>query len=133
MVPTLLFLPRVCECAISCALTHDTNRADSSSLQLLQQLATDTDFRHCLIIGAYRDNEVNRTHPLTDMMEQLNRSSSITCVTLKPLNRTLVVHLLVDTLQCGADEARTQRLAHLAMSKTHGNPFVSDKPALLTH
>jgi predicted ATPase len=77
----------------------DLQWADQSSLQLLQQLTTDSEFRHCLIIGAYRDNEVTRAHPLTDMLEEITKLGVLTYMTLKPLNRTLVVHLLVDTLR----------------------------------
>jgi len=43
----------------------DLQWADSSSLQLLQTLFTDNSTRYLLVIGSFRDNEVDKGHPLT--------------------------------------------------------------------
>ena len=42
----------------------DLQWADSASLKLIELMATDSDSKYLLIIGAYRDNEVSATHPL---------------------------------------------------------------------
>ena len=42
----------------------DLQWIDSASLQLLQIFMDDPDIRHLLVIGAYRDNEVNVGDPL---------------------------------------------------------------------
>ncbi|MEO1592060.1 MAG: AAA family ATPase, partial [Cyanobacteria bacterium J06632_22] len=42
----------------------DLQWVDRASLDLIKQLLTETDRRHMLLIGAYRDNEVDPGHPL---------------------------------------------------------------------
>jgi len=42
----------------------DLQWLDTATLELLEYLVTDPDVRHVLLIGAYRDNEVNSSHPL---------------------------------------------------------------------
>jgi histidine kinase len=100
----------------------DLQWADQPSLQLIQQLTCDSDFRHCFIVAAYRDNEVGRAHPLTEILDLVAKSSSLTAMTLKPLTRPLIVQLLVDTLRCN-EGPKVIRLAQICLSKTHGNPF----------
>ena len=42
----------------------DLQWLDAATLELLEHLATQPELRHLLLIGAYRDNEVTRVHPL---------------------------------------------------------------------
>src|ERR1700694_2573656 len=42
----------------------DLQWLDAATLDLLQDLLTQSDVRHLMLIGAYRDNEVNSSHPL---------------------------------------------------------------------
>ena len=42
----------------------DLQWLDAATLDLLEDLLTQTDVRHVLLIGAYRDNEVTSAHPL---------------------------------------------------------------------
>src|SRR5712671_1618716 len=42
----------------------DLQWLDSATLDLLEHLLTQTDVRHLLLVGAYRDNEVNSAHTL---------------------------------------------------------------------
>ncbi|MEG4452227.1 AAA family ATPase [Microcoleus sp. N9_A2] len=49
----------------------DLQWADLASLKLIQELVTDRDSRYFLVIGAYRDNEVNSTHPLVQTVEKI--------------------------------------------------------------
>ena len=100
----------------------DLQWADSASLKLLQVLLTEANARYLLILGAYRDAEVNTVHPLSQMLEALC-ASEVTAqqIALRSLNLTEVNQLIADTLSCAPELAAP--LAELVMEKTKGNSF----------
>jgi predicted ATPase/signal transduction histidine kinase len=98
----------------------DLQWADSASLKLMQLLMTDTG--HLLLIGAYRDNEVNPGHPLILTLNAIKEIPAITnTITLAPLSQVQVNKLVADTLKCAEDLA--WKLSLLIYKKTTGNPF----------
>ncbi|OUL31717.1 ATP-binding sensor histidine kinase [Nostoc sp. 106C] len=98
----------------------DLQWADSASLKLMQLLMADTS--HLFIIGAYRDNEVNPTHPLMLTLNEIAKSQAkINTITLAPLSQVQVNKLVADTLKCSEDLA--WNLSVLIYQKTQGNPF----------
>ncbi|NEO68902.1 AAA family ATPase, partial [Moorena sp. SIO3H5] len=100
----------------------DLQWADSASLKLLQLLIAETNTIHLLLIGAYRDNEVNPTHPLmVTLSEMANLGVSLNTITLEPLSKSDLNHLIADTLTCGIELA--EPLTELVAQKTKGNPF----------
>lgn len=100
----------------------DLQWADPASLKLLQSLTTDPDGGHLLLIGAYRDNEVDAGHPLTLALEELrNTKATVSTITLKPLEAGDVNQLLADAL--ASDRERVRPVATLVHDRTHGNPF----------
>ncbi|HEY9643904.1 MAG TPA: AAA family ATPase [Coleofasciculaceae cyanobacterium] len=103
----------------------DLQWADSASLKLIQVLMTNPDCRHLLLIGAYRDNEVNSLHPLMKMLEEIQQTGSIIHqIVLRPLEREHVYQIAVDTLVETTDRHRLlEDFATLLFHKTQGNPF----------
>lgn len=102
----------------------DLQWADSASLKLMELLMTDT--RHLLLIGAYRDNEVNATHPLMLTLNEINKTeTSINTITLCPLDKTNLNYLVADTLSCSVELALP--LTEIIYQKTQGNPFFSNQ------
>ncbi|MEH1945934.1 MAG: AAA family ATPase [Nostoc sp.] len=100
----------------------DLQWADSASLKLIQVLMADTS--HLLLIGAYRDNEVNPVHPLMLTLNEIEKNQkTINTITLAPLNKKTVNQLVADTLKCSQDLASP--LSRLVFQKTQGNPFFS--------
>ncbi len=101
----------------------DLQWADASSLKLIRTIITDTDTNYFLIIGAYRDNEVDAAHPLTALMERFANETEqrLTVITLAPLNRETLKSVVAETLHVSSEEARG--LADLVHAKTGGNPF----------
>ncbi|WP_413200483.1 ATP-binding protein, partial [Nostoc piscinale] len=98
----------------------DLQWADSASLKLMQLLTADTG--HLLIIGAYRDNEVNPGHPLLMTLSEIQKTQAIiNTITLAPLSQVQVNYLVADTLKCPEDLA--WNLSVLISQKTQGNPF----------
>ncbi|GAA4878504.1 AAA family ATPase [Paenibacillus vulneris] len=102
----------------------DMQWADPASLQLVQELAAQPAFNHCLFIGTYRSNEVNDDHPLQGMLDKLERMQHIrvTCIELEALSHKAVQSLIQDTLQV-VSEDELDGLARMVMNKTKGNPF----------
>ena len=105
----------------------DLQWADTTSLVLMQWLMTQTDTRNLLLIGAYRDNEVNPTHPLMVALDKMRRGTEqypaprISYIILKPLDRPSLNCLIADTLSCSPE--RAVPLTELVVAKTQGNPF----------
>ncbi len=101
----------------------DLQWADIASLKLMQLLMSEKNSQHLLLLGAYRDNEVNQTHPLILTLEEIvKRSAIVNTITLKPLELISDLNPLVaDTLHCSQEIALP--LAELVYQKTQGNPF----------
>ncbi|MHC5675572.1 ATP-binding sensor histidine kinase [Nostoc sp.] len=98
----------------------DLQWGDSASLKLMQLLMADT--KHLLLIGAYRDNEVNPGHPLMLTLSEIQKNqATISTITLAPLSQEQVNQLVADTLKC--KESLAWNLSKLVYQKTQGNPF----------
>ncbi|KFE70692.1 trifunctional serine/threonine-protein kinase/ATP-binding protein/sensor histidine kinase [Hyalangium minutum] len=101
----------------------DLQWADRASLQLLQHLLTHPETPPVLLIGAYRDNEVSPSHPLSLTLVELRKAgAAMTDLQLEPLSLADVQRLITDTLP-GAGPETVRPLAALALEKTGGNPF----------
>jgi predicted ATPase/signal transduction histidine kinase len=100
----------------------DLQWADLPSLQLMERLLTDTETRYLLVIGAYRDNEVSGSHPLSTTVAQMRKAgATLSALILTPLSLEHCIQWLVDALNCEA--AQVDPLARLCLRKTEGNPF----------
>ena len=100
----------------------DLQWADIATLKLLEFLLSAPDLTHLLLIGAYRDNEVDQVHPLARLLEQLRENGTrIEQITVHALSEAEQRELIADTLHT-TPEAVAQ-LAHLIASRTDGNPF----------
>ncbi|MEH1915202.1 ATP-binding sensor histidine kinase [Nostoc sp.] len=98
----------------------DLQWADSASLMLMQLLMADT--KHLFLIGAYRDNEVNPSHPLILTLNEIQKTAAtINTITLAPLSQGQVNQLVAETLKCTENLALP--LSILVSQKTQGNPF----------
>ncbi len=100
----------------------DLQWLDAATLDLLEDLLTQPDVRHLLLIGAYRDNEVTSAHPLMRKLEAIRKAgASVQEIVLAPLAREDVGQLIADALRC--EPERAAPLAQLVHEKTGGNPF----------
>ncbi|MEH2025345.1 trifunctional serine/threonine-protein kinase/ATP-binding protein/sensor histidine kinase [Nostoc sp.] len=100
----------------------DLQWADLASLKLIQLLATNTDIQYLLIIGAYRDNEVDTSHPLMLVLREMEKnSSSVKTIHCQNLKIADVYQLVSDALKSNLDNSK--ELAKLVFNKTAGNPF----------
>ncbi len=100
----------------------DLQWADSATLKLLKLVTTDRDNTAFFFIGAYRDNEVDATHPLITTLDQLREESvTINQIALKPLAFEDMNQLIADSLSQNLKVVVS--LTDLVLLKTGGNPF----------
>lgn len=100
----------------------DLQWADFSSLKLLFSLATAKKIKNLVLIGAYRSNEVDQTHPLSDTVNQIiNEGKQFQHLEIGPLAFDAVNQLISDVLHTNQDQTST--LTSLVYKKTQGNPF----------
>jgi predicted ATPase len=100
----------------------DLQWLDAATLDLIEDLLTRPDVQQLMLIGAYRDNEVNSTHPLIRKLEAIRHAGALVQdIVLAPLSRDDLKQLIVDSLHCEPERAKP--LAELIHDKTAGNPF----------
>lgn len=111
----------------------DLQWADTASLKLIESLSMGE--QACIfIIGAYRDNEVNDSHPLKITLkevidrfkdEDIEFIPQIPEIKLNPLSKENIEELIADTLRM--ERANVRELALLIHEKTGGNPFFTNE------
>src|SRR6266403_1835922 len=100
----------------------DLQWLDAATLDFLEDLLTQPDVHHLMLIGAYRDNEVDSTHSLWRRLEAIRQTgATVHDIVLTPLAREDLEQLIVDSLHCELECATP--LAQLVQEKTGGNPF----------
>src|SRR5258707_1611724 len=100
----------------------DLQWLDAATLDLLGDLLTRPEVRHLMLVGAYRDNEVNSDHPLMLKLEAIRQAGALVQeIILAPLAREDLGRLITDSLHC--EPERATPLAELVHEKTAGNPF----------
>src|SRR5207244_7938597 len=66
----------------------DLQWLDAATLDLVEDLLTQPDVRHLMLIGAYRDNEVGASHPLMRKLDAIRQAgAAMDEITLAPLAR----------------------------------------------
>jgi PAS domain S-box-containing protein len=100
----------------------DLQWLDAATLDLVEDLLTQPDVHYLMLIGAYRDNEVDSSHPLMRKLEAVRSAeAAVHEIRLAPLDQKYVTQLLVDALH--TEPNRASPLAQLVHEKTGGNPF----------
>lgn len=98
----------------------DLQWVDSSSLNLIELVMNDDDISGLLIIGAYRENEVDSMHPLSRSIKRLNQHS-VKSIRLNNLNLESIRKLSALSLNRYDDDLI--EFSELLLKKTNGNPF----------
>jgi predicted ATPase/signal transduction histidine kinase/CheY-like chemotaxis protein/predicted Ser/Thr protein kinase len=102
----------------------DLQWCDTASMRLIQNLVTSKHNLFLIVIGAYRDAEVEPGHPLRQMLSALEAAQPrVTRVHVPPLTRGAVADLIADSFLLPKPEI--EPLSDLIYEKTQGNPFFS--------
>ena len=99
----------------------DLQWADTASLAVLELVLSSESQGHLLIVGSYRDSEVDAAHPLSLMLGRLERRVRSNRIELQALALSDVRELLADALRI--TQQKSDGLATLLFDKTSGNPF----------
>ncbi len=98
----------------------DLQWADLPTLKFIETLTHSEEIHHLLLIGAYRDNEVNTLHPLSIMIENLEKDTiQILKISLAPLMEFFIERMVCETLH----KEIGNELPEVIHKKTGGNPF----------
>jgi len=100
----------------------DLQWATPASLELILLIAGSELIEHILIIGAFRENEVDTSHPLWSMLEKISKDSlKVSKIILTPLEYSDIHRLVAETVRHGQDQCKS--LAESVAANTMGNPF----------
>ena len=104
----------------------DMQWSDPASLDLLKILLTDKRIKHFLMIIAYRENEVDKTHPFSLVITDLKSSDvKLNTLHLDNLKSEDVQNLIQDSLEISPAKSKT--LSDLIYTKTQGNAFFTQQ------
>jgi tetratricopeptide (TPR) repeat protein len=98
---------------------EDLHSADRGTLEMLEHVARNVGDRRLLLVGTYRDIEVDRTHPLSAALAELRRLPHLGRVLLRGLNADEVRRMLSGI----AGQAVPWGLAEAVHRQTEGNPL----------
>jgi class 3 adenylate cyclase/tetratricopeptide (TPR) repeat protein len=100
-------------------MLDDLHWADKGTIAMLRQVARQTSSQALVIVGGYRDVELDRTHPLADALATLRRETNYDRIVLKGLSVTDVSELLRLVAEHDVPEAFVRAIS----DETGGNPF----------
>ncbi len=98
----------------------DLHWADKGSIAMLRHVARFAPQHRVLLLGTYRDAELDALHPLTDALGALYRETTCERILLKGLDAADVAQLIADS-QVPAE--RRDTVADAINAVTNGNPF----------
>ncbi len=98
---------------------EDLHCADRGTLEMLGHVARNLGNKRLLLVGTYRDIEVDRTHPLSSSLADLRRLPTFSRVLLRGLNADEVRRMLAGI----AGQEVPWGLAQVVHRQTEGNPL----------
>jgi hypothetical protein len=104
------------------AVLDDLHWADAATLLLLRHVVVTDPVPNLLVVGTYRDTDLDRTHPLAGMLGELRRRSDVTRLVLEGLDAGEVTDLMTRAAGHDLEEDGTS-LALAVQTETGGNPF----------
>jgi tetratricopeptide (TPR) repeat protein len=98
----------------------DLQWTDQTSLLLMHYLARGIYKTPLLLLGAYRDTDIDERHPLSPVLTELNRERLLQSVQLKRMSLNDVSEMIKQLLE---QEDVSKEFGELVYEKTRGNPF----------
>jgi len=98
----------------------DLQWTDQSSLLLLHYLARGVYRESLLLLGAYRDTDIDERHPLPPVLAELNRERLLQSVPLKHMSFDDISEMIKQILE---QDDVSKEFCELVYDKTRGNPF----------
>ncbi len=111
-------------------LLDDLHWADKPTLLLLRYLTSQGQDMPALLIATYRESDLTRGHPLTDVLAELHREQGVERIALRGLDEPNIVELMERAAGHELDE-QGLALAQELFRETDGSPFYTGE--LLRH
>jgi tetratricopeptide (TPR) repeat protein len=101
----------------------DLHWADAGTLAIIRHLLRSDRAGPLLVVGTYRDTDVDRTHPLALSLHDLQREPGTVRVSLSGLQRDAVGALIADR----AGHTASEEFVDLIYDETEGNPYFAEE------
>src|SRR5439155_26940133 len=100
----------------------DLQWLDSATLDLSEDVLTQSNVPHLMLIGAYRDNEVDSSHPLTRKLDAMRKAGApVQAIVLALLTRADLAGLITDSFH--PEPEPRAALPDLLHETTAGHPL----------
>ena len=116
------FLDGVAATTPAVLLLDDLHWAAKPTLLMLRHLARSANDTPLLVVGTYRDTELDRRHPLAETLADLRREQAVERIALRGLDKEEVTEL-VETAADHSLSPEVTELVHAVYAETEGNPF----------
>jgi len=105
-----------------CIMIDDLQWADVNSFKLISRLLNSAHLKF-MMIGIYRDNEVDHAHPLNFMLDDVKRVNHaiVHDITVDPLNASEIEELVIGTIYRSGNDVK--KFSKLLTERSGGNPF----------
>lgn len=108
-------------------LLDDLHWASKPTCLMLKHLVRSTESRALMVIGTYRDSDIGRDHPLTELLADLRREPDVIRLNLRGLSGRESVALMESF--AGHDlEGAILDLARAVYEEADGSPFFGARP-----
>jgi len=114
------FITNISKEAPLLVVLDDLQWTDQSSLLLLHYLARGVYRESLLLLGAYRDTDVDERHPLSPVLTELNRERLVQSAQLKRMSFDDASEMIKRILE---QDDVPREFCELVYEKTRGNPF----------
>jgi class 3 adenylate cyclase/tetratricopeptide (TPR) repeat protein len=111
-------------------ILDDLHWADRQTLLLLRHVIAESGAARALIIGTYRDSDLDREHPLNELLAELHRSEGIARLAIDGLSEAEIRELMERAGGHELDQSGRD-LSRELFAETDGNPFYTGQ--LLRH
>jgi class 3 adenylate cyclase len=115
-------LTQVAEAAPLCVVLDDLHWADAQSLALLKHLLRASEQSSLAVIATFRDSELGKDHPLTNLLADMRRLEGMQRVALHGLGADEVAEIMTAAAGHELPTDAVELAAQIA-AETDGNPF----------
>src|SRR5579871_3010705 len=115
-------LAEVAERVPVCLVLDDLHWADAQSLALLKHLLRQVEQGPLQVIAAYRDSDLGKDHPMTDVLAETRSLQGVHRAVLRGLGEGEVAEIMTAVAGHELEEDGVELAAHIT-AETDGNPF----------
>ena len=101
----------------------DLHWAAKPTLLLLRHVLRSPEPLRLLVVGTYRDSDIGRGHPMSDLLAELRRDGGVERLAISGLDAAGVTAFVEAAAGHSLDDGAAQELPRVVWRETEGNPF----------